>query len=313
MANKYFLPLAEIRKLAEGSFEQTVSLLFQEVEKSSEQIFGESVACDLIGTFPNSALVLGENGAVARIQWKRDESGQPQITSHEMVRVPRYEANDVPQYVQTEVRKAVQAWKEGRVDEAHRIISEVAPYVSEAPPKDDAKVVESLGVELRASRPWRVLLRARAAHIRPLIGESEIRRIEGKRQDPKYTLLYNGSMTESELLGYRDLVEGDFTYLTTRVGTLRKLVESSYESVRSVVLSDELKEEEAIKLFVSFSEDLIPDIRRLQKIVSEATNQISKLDSLGKLYDTVVEHVTDYEVAGRFVEAMSGRLLEAMK
>jgi hypothetical protein len=313
VTTKYFVPISEIRKLAEGSFEQTAVTLSQVVENSSKQIFGEDVVCELIGTFPDTALVLSENGDVARIRWSRNEQGNPQITGHEPVKVSRYSSENRGDYVRQEVRRAVRSWMEGRVDEAKGIIAEVAPYAVGAPSQDPSKVVEALAVELKAPRPWRVLLQSRSEQIRPMVGEAAIRKIEEEKVAPKYGPLYNGRLAESEILSYRDLVEGDFVYLTTRVGALKDLVESSYDAVRSVVRSEELKEEEAIKVFVTFSEDLIADLRRLQKIVSEATTQISKLDSLGKLHDTIVEHEADYAVASRFVEAMSSRLLEAMK
>lgn len=313
MTTKYFLPLAEIRKLATGSYEQLIVGVDSVVQESSKALFGEEVVCEIVGTFPDSVIVLSEDGRLVRAKWERAEDGTAKIVSHQELEVPRYSAENREEYARLEVRRAVRAWQEGRVDEAQKIISEVAPYVDQRDSQDDSKVVEMLAVEFKSPRPWRTLLQTKASKIRPMIGEAAVRKIESQKAAPKFTLLYNGTLTEEEILGYRDLVESDFRYLTTRVKALRDLVKASYEGVGSVVRSEELKEEDAIKTFVTFSEDLISDLRRLHQVVSEATQKVSQLDSLGKLFDVISEGMQDYEVAGRFVEVMSRRLIEATK
>ena len=138
-------------------------------------------------------------------------------------------------------------------------------------------------------------------------------KIAAESSGPKYTVIYNGSMEEAERAGYLDLVHSDFSYLTSRVTSLRDLSRTCYEGLRSVVRSEDLKADETISTFITFTEDLVSDLSRLQKIVSDAPKTLTKIESLGRLYDTINEGLPDYELAGKFVETMSKQLQDAAK
>jgi hypothetical protein len=308
-----FIPVQEIRKLSEGSFEHTISKIERAVQESSERIFGKKIGARVVGTFPENALALSEDGDVARVFWAVSKDGSVKIVKTESVKIASYSPENVEDFARKQIRKAVAAWESGRKDEAERLISEVAPYVDERPLLSDAKVVEALTVEFKAARPWRQILKANRQRFESAVGEPAMMKIAAESSGPKYTVIYNGSMEEAERAGYLDLVHSDFSYLTSRVTSLRDLSRTCYEGLRSVVRSEDLKADETISTFITFTEDLVSDLSRLQKIVSDAPKTLTKIESLGRLYDTINEGLPDYELAGKFVETMSKQLQDAAK
>lgn len=311
MASGRFIPASELRRLAEGCYEHVVSQVHSLVKENSSRLFGRQVEVDLVGTFPTSAFVLSEDGEVARVKFERAENGSLVLTGHEPVRVAAFSEDTVEDYARSQVRRAVRSWQEGRVSEAQRLIAEVAPYVDARPAKNDDKIVEALVTAYQASRPWRLLLKERRNSIYNVLGKTAVEQVLGSSPRPKFRLLHDGTLQESERIGYADLLQSDFGYLTTRVESLLDLVESHYGTLVRVIRSEEFKAEESITTLVSFTEDLISDLRRLTQITGDAPKQIMKIESLARLYDTLVAGFGEYEIAGQFIETMSKRLQEA--
>jgi len=308
-----FVPVEEVRKLSHGSYEHVIAKIEGAVTEAASGLFGKKLEARICGTFPGSAVVMSEEGHVVRAFWEQAEDGSIKIVRHEEIDVPAYAPENLDQYVRKQVARAVEAWEAGRVVEAQKIIEDVAPYIESRPQVEDSKMVEMLQIEFNAPRAWRQLYTEQVGRIRNTVGEKAMQKIDSQRSGKKFSLLYNGELAESDVSGYRDLVHGDLAYLTTRVESLRNLVESSYSSLRSVVGSDEFKNEAAIVTLVTFTEDLISDLRRLHNVITEAAKTIAKIDSLGKLYDIVSEGLYDREVAGQFVDTMSTKLQETIK
>lgn len=310
MTQKSFVPVEEVRKLSHGSYEHVIAKIQTAVNESTAALFGEQIGARICGTFPGSAIVMSESGAVVRAFWEQAEDGSVKIVRHEDMKVPSFTEATVGDYVEGQVAKAVRAWEAGRVEEAQTIISEIAPYVRDRPVLDDDKVVDMLNLEFAGPRPWRKIYEAQTARIHKTVGERKMKDLAVEKGEKKFALLYGGTLNEQAQAGYRDLVKADLSYLTTRVESLRDLVEASYSGLGSVVRSEDLKGKAAIKTFVVFTEDLISDLRRLHKVLSEAGNTLAKIDSLGKLYDVVAEGLYDREVAAHFVDTMATRLQE---
>jgi len=304
------IPVEEIKKLTRGSYEHVIAVVEQVVQENAEGIFGKQVGVRLLGTFPGLAIALSEDGDLARITFESTGEGSVKITKHESVEVPKIERDNLEGYVRSQVSTAVKAWQEGRVEEAHKIISAVAPYVGERTPMDDGDVVGSLISSFEMDRPWKKLFQERREHFQKSIGAEAIAEIDNSRMARKFSTLYDGSISEDRLSRYHDLVRADLTYLSSRVESLRDLVERSYESLRSVIRSEDL-EDVSVSTLALFAEDLVSDIRRLNTVINESAKKLTKTDSLGKLYDTIAEGMFEYEIAGRFVATMARRLCEA--
>ena len=308
MPTQRFIPVEELRRLARGSYEHVISAVDQMVQENARALFGEEVVAEVVGTFAGNALVLSENGKLIKVHFERSETpGKLKILRHEMLDVPTYNSGNVEDFVRKEVRAAIGAWKAGRVAEAEEKISRVAPYISDRPPMSDKKVDESLIKDLCVNRAWKQVMEKNSDPIREAIGRVEMSEIESTITEAKFRPLYSGAITEANTTKYRDLVRSDLAYLTSRVESLKALVESSYEAARSVIGSESLKGEEAISTLVLFTEDLILDLRRLHQVLSES-RKLTEIGCLGRLHDAVVAGLPNYEIAGRFVAATSKRL-----
>jgi len=313
VASGKFIPAAEIKRLAEGSYEHTIFQVKALVMGNATKLLGHEQAFEVVGTFPTSALVLSEGGELIRVKFERAQGGVLKLVGHLPEEVSSYTNDTVEGFARQEIRRAVKAWKEGRVDEAKTLIAAVAPYVEARVQRDESKVVTSMITAYQASRPWKQLLQKRGARIRGVVGEAALKELRASAPLPKFRPLYDGSLNEEECGGYADLVYTDFEYLGARSESMLDLVEMCYEPLGPVVRSEEFKDEEAIKTFAIFTEDLISDLRRLHQVIVKAPKQIMKIEQLARLYDSVVEGWGEYEVAAKFVDMMSKRLQPAEK
>lgn len=307
MPSNRYIPVEEIRRLTLGSYENAIACVDQTAQQQAESLFGKNARVRLIGTFPGSAIVMSEEGDIRRVFYEWANDGTAKLVRSEAVEVPIFSSENVEDFVRKEVSKAVRAWSEGRVEEAQRRIADVAPFIVERPVQDDGKVVESLVVSFKAPRPWKAVYEERRSQIEEMLTPEELQEVREGHLAPKFSLLYDGQLNEEELSGYHDLVEADLSYLETRVTSLRDLVEASYSASRSVVESECKRGTELFTVFRSFTEDLISDLQRIGRVVAESRRKISRIDCLGRLYDAIVEDLSDYEVSGRFVSAMCER------
>ena len=308
--NRY-IPLEEIKKLTAGSYEHVIAVVEKVVQENSEGIFGKAIGVRLLGTFPGFAIALSEEGSLARIQFERSDDGSVRISKHEELELPSFEKDRLEDYARSQVRQAVEAWHAGRVEEARQILAAVSPYIGEKLPRSqDEDVVESLVSAFQAERPWKQMFKERSENFRKALAAEELTRLDESRMEKKFAALYNGTISEDRMARYDEVVRSDLAYLTARVESLRDLASSSYEALRSVIRSEDLAEA-AVSTLALFAEDLVSDLRRLHTVITESARKLTRTDCLGKLYDVVAEGMYEYEIAGRFVSAMSTRLCEA--
>jgi hypothetical protein len=305
-----FIPVDEIKDLTTGSYEHVIAVVERAVQENAEGIFGKQIGVRLLGTFPTYAVALSEDGDLAKVAFERADDGAVKIVRHEAVELRSFSPDRVEDYAREQARKAVAAWEAGRVEEAQKIVSSLALYVGDRPQARDEDVVESLVTAFQAQRPWKQLFEERQDHFRKAVSAEELAELDRHKLNPKFAALYNGTISEDRVARYDDVVRSDLAYLSARVESLRDLASSSYEAIRSVIRSEDLKEA-SVSTLALFAEDLVSDLRRLNTVVTESAKKLTKTDCLGRLHDVIAEGLYEYEVAGRFVSAMSKRLCEA--
>ena len=127
----------------------------------------------------------------------------------------------------------------------------------------------------------------------------------------KFRRLYDGSIPSSELVGYRELVTSDLKYLGERVDSILSETEKAISLFQGAVPALKTEQKDAtLKMFESFSEDYVADLRGIKKALSEANSLLNGVDDFGKIYDVLANELPRYEVAGLFVGKMSRSLVE---
>jgi hypothetical protein len=151
------------------------------------------------------------------------------------------------------------------------------------------------------SRPWTRLLDEKRGEIEGALEETI--RIGLHR---KFHRLYDGSIPESDLEPYRGLVESDLGALKESLNTL--LIDTKNASEAARTQATRFEDGGAVAALFSFSEDLLEDLARIDRIAKEATKHVRGVANLGQLYDLMESRLTDAKIAQNFVETLAKSL-----
>lgn len=306
-----FIPVEELRKVTEGSFEQQISRLEQAL--SEEKVFGEE-PFKIVGTYPTHVVALSESGTCLRLRYEAAANGKLLVTGKEPVEISVYNPSTMESFLHKEALKVVESFLYGQTEAAKERLRGIAPFVGHQAALTDDQVVEALLVGLEGDRPWRTFFRGRTEEINKVISEADTVDLAKGRLESKFIKLYDASMEESELEGFRSLVLADLSYMKDRVRSLADLVSQATDA--ATIVQEGMVEEAdraVLTTFGAFGEDLLDNLRGLARIVGDAPSHLKRVDHLGRLYDVVVESVNEMEIAGRFVTRMAERLSAATK
>lgn len=303
-----FIPAAEVRKILHGSHEHLIARLDEVIQQDRKRLFGSSDAqVRVLGTFSGSAVVACSDGRFVRARFE-DVSGALRILGHEELNVPTVTQKSLPDFVKKEAAGVVEQFLRGDTSGAKKRLEGLTFFVDERANLTDRQVTESVIVSMRAERPWKRLFRERAEHLRQFL-KDDLSQLEAVALQQKFQKLYDGSVAETEMEGFRDLVTSDLSYLKERLEALADLVETSAAQVGGLEAKfRELGEDATLTSFRAFAEDLVEDLRGVSMTVSESAKQLDCVSCLGEVYDTVVKDLQQFEMAGRFVERMAAKL-----
>lgn len=309
MAIRGFIPTEEISRLVEGCYEQLTVRVCSAINEAAPKLLGINEAVEVAGTFSGFAIVHTEDRSQAfRVKYEISETREIMPISAEPISMKTYTPD---QYAVAEARLFVDAFINGSRTEAGEHLKNLLPVVQECVVREPKKITESFENIVRGERGWKKLYDERIGQIRSSIGE-DVSKIEESRMREKFRKLYDGSISESELPKYADLVTSDLKYLGERVDAILTGAEKAVEAYKGAIPA--LKTESSdptVKMFESFSEDYIADLRGVKKTLSEASELLNRVDEVGKIYDVLASELHRYEVAGRFVEKMTRSLSEA--
>jgi len=307
-----FVPSEEIRKLTFGSYEQLKLQVESSIEKSRERLFGSESPVQVLGTFSGYAIVLSEDARVFRVKFEKTDKGEIAPISAEPLSVEAYTPQTLDKFVLREAEAYVDAFLSGSKSNALDHLKNLLPLVKQkAPTPAPAQVSETFESIVKGERGWKKVYVERIAQIRATV-KDELPKMEESRLREKFGRLYDGSIPQSELSGYKDLVTSDLTYLGERVDSLLAETEKAVSTFKGAVPALKTEEKDpTIKMFESFSEDFMTDLRSVKKALSETSELLNGVDDFGKIYDVLANELHRYEVAGKFVAQMSRRLAEA--
>jgi len=293
-----------VRRLTMGSYEHTIAKLNEAIQRCKKSLFKEE-SIRVFGTFPGHAIVVAESGKFYRAVFE-EKDGAFKVTGVSGVPVPM--ADSVPDFVRTEVQSVVEAFLAGKIDAARIKLEGVAPFVGNRKQITESQLTESVISAMKAEKPWRRLYQEQEQKIRKFLW-GDLAAIQEAAVSPKFKKLYDGSMEAEEVETFRDLVSEETKELGYRLEALTRFVHEARAFVTQFEPKfRELGEDAIYTTFGAFSEDLESDLQSVSELVSESATGVSSVADLGKLFDAVAEALTDYEIAGRFVEKMAAKL-----
>ncbi len=313
-----YIPESEITRLIEGSYERLSSKVEQSLRTASPSFFGSELSQDQIsklsvgGTFKGYAIVHNEDRSyVYRVKYEVSESNTVIPISAESIPVKSYTHTE---WVQTQARAYVEEFMSGARTAANERLKQIwpsMPFVESFVPAELPQALsdeEKLRDAIAAEKVWKKIFESKLAQIKTSIGE-DITKIDESRLKPKFRKLHDGSLKESEVVAYKDLVTADLKYLSDRLGKLVDTTEVAIKAQNGAVPALKESTDDTLKMFESFSSDYLVDIKSLSNSLSEVQNTVNPIDSLAKIYDLLASELHSYEVAGKFIERMSNSLL----
>jgi len=301
-----FVPAEEIAKIAAGSYESLIAHLDEALQQERVKIFGEDVPARVVGTFDKHFVAANQSGQFRKIRFERSAAGTLKLVGHEVVEVKSYAPESIGDWVKVEALRVVDAFIVGGLSEGTERLRTLVPFVLKASPVEP-RLIEGVVLTIKGDRTWKTLYRERAAHFKSFLGEA----VAASPESPKYAKLYDGSIKVGELDNFRDLVNEDLTTLGTHLGNIAEDVEGAITALTLLASSVGKEETDALTALGSFAQDLLSDLRGIQKVTMESSSKISSVSGLAEIHDALVGELHLFETASRFIIAMTKNLVDA--
>ncbi len=296
------MPNAEVKRITVGSFEERARLVEFAANCDSVRLFGAKIESKVVGTFPSHVVLLAEDGRCVRVKYEIN-GNEAKLLSHEAVVVSTVESRQ--ELITLQAKEAASLLSQGRISEAKPVLKHLASLVDNTSPQQDDQVVDAMIAFRRADRPWKAAFREKADTMRRLVLD-EVGEIHKDRIQPKFKSLHNGALKQHEIDNYRNLVIESIKNFDTCTTRLQESVEQAIGTVKGLKIDDS-----SVKSYLNFAHDLADSLQSNRKTATEALRRVKRVDSLGKLYDSLAEEFNDCEVASRYVVSMSKRLVDA--
>lgn len=164
-----------------------------------------------------------------------------------------------------------------------------------------------------SGRSWREAFVTQAKEITRQVVD-KLESIRANALESKYKPMYEtDEIPEAKFEDYRPMAMTDLGVLSERLRVVHEAAESAYLPFRDSLSKEELdeSEEEVLSHFCFFSEDLIQDLGEVRSLVADTIENEQCVMCLGQVYDAIAESLSDYEIAGSFVQRMSGAFDDA--
>lgn len=300
-----------IRTLIEGSHEH-LGVALDEALQKSRSVFSKDGTISRMATFGDRMIVGTSAGEYFNVKFE-NKDGEVILLSPEKI--------DVPVVTSSNAAKSVKEFSLSAVDALMSENSQAAVgrLLALVDLQEQQQVVEARDYPAEAmaavvsGRPWREAFTSQAKEITRQVVD-KLESIRGAALDAKYKPMYESDeIPEEKFEDYRELALADLGVLADRLRIVHEAVEAAYLPFRDSLSKDELdeSEEEVLSHFCFFSEDLIEDLGEVRSLVAATAENEQCVMCLGQVYDTFAESLTDYEIAGSFVQRMAGALDDA--
>ena len=298
-----------IRKLTSGSYEHLGFLIDESIQAKKSSFVRGGATVSRMATFEDHIIVGTSDGDYFNVKFE-DKNGEIILDTPVHLDVPVVSASNAVKSLKDFSLDAVDSLMSEGMDavigklliladlQGQKQISEARDYPGEAM----ASVV--------SGRPWREAFASQANEITRQVVD-KLESIRGNALESKYKPMYESDeIPEEKFENYRSMALADLEVLSNRLQAVHESAETAYLPFRDSLSEDEMDEadEEVLSHFCFFSEDLIADLGEVRAIVADTVANEQCVMCLGQVYDTIVESLTDYEIAGSFVQRMTGAL-----
>lgn len=307
MAKEKLIPAEAIENLMNGSYESLIGRIANSLGNSSlfEGVEAEKA---VIATFADHVVVGTADGEYFKVKFE-DRNGKVHFVSKEAVQVPVIDESNSSEYVRGYVMETVDAIISGDKDTVRDRLVALLNLESTSPSnyRDFSDIVVDL---INKDRTWRSSYNENKSSICGVVGDL-LEGIGSRKFESKYNKLFD-SIPEEEFGIHAEDTTADLAIVADRLETIQTKAESSFYPFTELVCQVEHSEEDEFYLhqFADLSEDYLDDIHGLREHVAYALQNEKCIMCLGKIYDALAEALTDYEIAGSFIERMSRQLVD---
>lgn len=302
------VPAEALRELTLGSFEHQALRLDDAIAENAELFLGDTKA-DLarLATFKDRVVVGTSDGRYFSA-WYEDNQTQIRFGLPESIFVPTVDVNNVKEYVSESLFKIVDSLVKGLKTEGKDGIVNLLSLKESV--DDSAKDLASLVYDIVSNdADWKVAYREHRDTIVNQLG-GVVENISAAHIETKYVPLYDGTLPEDKFNMYLDPARRDLNIVAGRLETLENKVEVAYlpfieEVNKDKSLSNE--EKDTVEQFVSFASGLLAEVHDLREHVKIAVENEQCAMCLGQIHDAIAESLSDYEIAGSFIEQLATR------
>lgn len=305
------VPVEAIRDFSTGSFEHLSIRLDDAISRNSKMFVEEdAVRAARIATFPSHVFVGTDDGQYFRVKYE-DINGEIHLTESEKLDVSVVDGNSLPSYIDKFSYGVVDSILSSSKEEAKEGVLDLIALHEMANGQDEDLYTIINGL-LRSDRPWHNTYESQIEGIRGQVGDI-LESISSEKVEPKFVALYDGSIPEEKFPSYYDSVVSALSDVAERLGQIASKTDSAYlpfvESVSSVSRTEE--EDKVLGQFTAFADDFLEDLSIIRDHVAFALKNEGCVMCLGQIHDALAESLTEYEVAGAFIERMARRFNEA--
>lgn len=302
MPLRKFVPSDVVEEMRRDSFEQVAERVSSAVRRDRSlfaQSFGEEVRP--LATFKGKVVVGTSAGRFLRAEWRQTDEGQIRFTKVEAIA-------DVPVRAYHEVaedtlRSAARSILEGKPQDAAKLLREAGGVLSYAGVNRPDDLARLLREHINAPRAWRRYVAARADKLRGFLGLGEA---EGLPLQAKYRALWEGDEPSPERM--LDVVRGEANDLFGRIRAAAEEARKAYDAYTLALPTFRgIAEDETPAMFETLASDYFMET---EGVLDTAVRVVESDDAraLAMAFDSVLEHSHEFEIAARFVKALSEEL-----
>jgi len=304
------VPASELRRLTQGSYQQRIA---EAATWGQEHWVNARQSVVAVDDASATFCVEGSEGAdmFIRVCLEKSDTGKLVETSQKVLEVDVRDKDDLDDYIEAEAIGIVNLWIAGQADKAKSKLKSLVPQVQWTPIRDKADIISNVESVLAAPQPWKTAFTERREQIKALTGSD----LTEDRLRPKFRKLYDGTVEDEKLEGFRSLVSEDVQTVIDRYTHLQELTVEAFEDSYPALLeaqTDETDDSAVLELYEGFSRDLLLDFDRIAK-QTQIAMRVEDVRSRGRLRDVLAEGIAPYEGASRFVVKVADLLTQAQE